>query len=82
MKRWISNHIKNSIWLFVNLQLDALMKLLTILDSRLLENDMFFQSVPSLSVIPAKAGIQELIDNWSIVGKQKILFSKLKIKGI
>ena len=61
---------------------DALMKLLTILDSRLRENDMFFQSVTSLSVIPAKAGIQELIDNWSIVGKQKILFSKLKIKGI
>ena len=34
-------------------------------------NDMFFQSVPSFSVIPAKAGIQELTDNLSIVDKQK-----------
>ena len=46
------------------------MKLLTILDPRLRGNDMFFQSVPSLSVIPAKAGIQELIDNLSIVDNQ------------
>jgi hypothetical protein len=45
------------------------MKLLTILDSRLRGNDMFFQSVTSLSVIPAKAGIQALIDNWSIPNK-------------
>ncbi|MCK5010450.1 MAG: hypothetical protein KAS98_08195, partial [Deltaproteobacteria bacterium] len=29
-------------------------------------NDKFFQSVPPLSVIPAKAGIQEQIDNLSI----------------
>jgi len=54
----------------LNLQLNTLMKLLTILDSRLRENDTFFQSVPSLLVIPAKAGIQELIDNLSIVNKQ------------
>jgi hypothetical protein len=41
-------------------------------------NDMFFQSVTSLSVIPVKlvldsdrgAGIQELIDNWSIRNKR------------
>ena len=40
-------------------------------------NDMFFQSVLSLSVIPAKlvldsdrgAGIQELLDNLSIIDK-------------
>jgi hypothetical protein len=32
-------------------------------------NDMFFQSVTSLPVIPAKAGIQELIDNWSFPNK-------------
>jgi len=32
-------------------------------------NDMFFQPVPYLSVIPAKAGIQELTDNLSIVDK-------------
>ncbi len=58
------------------------MKLLTILDSRLRGNDMFFQSVTSLSVIPAKpdldsdrgAGIQELIDNWSIPNKLKRLY--------
>jgi hypothetical protein len=45
-------------------------------------NDMFFQSVTSLCVIPAKlvldtdrgAGIQELIDNLSIVDKQVILY--------
>ena len=43
-------------------------------------NDTFLQSVPSLPVIPAKlvldsdrgAGIQELIDNLSIVDKQII----------
>jgi hypothetical protein len=49
-------------------------------------NDMFFQSVLSLSVIPAKlvldsdrgAGIQELIDSLSIVDKQiKLLTCKL-----
>jgi hypothetical protein len=45
--------------------------LLTILDSRLRGNDTFFQSIPSLPVIPAKAGIQELIDNLGIVDKQK-----------
>ena len=28
-------------------------------------NDMFFQSVPSLSVIPVKTGIQKLIDSLS-----------------
>ena len=41
-------------------------------------NDMFFQSVPFLSVIPAKlvldsdrgTGIQELIDNLGIIDKQ------------
>ena len=52
--------------------------LLTILDSRLRGNDTFFQSIPSLPVIPAKlvldsdrgAGIQELIDNLGIVDKQ------------
>ena len=33
-------------------------------------NDMFFHSVPSLPVIPAKAGIQELIGNLSTVDKQ------------
>ena len=33
-------------------------------------NDMFSQSVPSLSVIPAKAGIQELLDNLIIIDKQ------------
>ncbi|MBW2553040.1 MAG: hypothetical protein JRE20_02760 [Deltaproteobacteria bacterium] len=57
------------------------MKLLTILDSRLRGNDMFFQPVPSLPVIPAKlvldpdrgAGTQEIIDNLSIVDKQKSL---------
>ncbi len=54
------------------------MKLLIILDSRLRGNDMFFQSVPSLSVIPAKAGIQELIDNWRIVDKQ---ISNLQLKA-
>ena len=53
-----------------NLQLNTMMKLLTILDSRLRGNDTFFQSVPSLPVIPAKAGIQELIDNLGIVDKQ------------
>jgi hypothetical protein len=45
-------------------------------------NDTFFQSVPSLLIIPAKlvldsdrgAGIQELIDNLSIVDKQNVLF--------
>ena len=63
-----------SVWLSGNLQLDAQMKLLTILDSRLHGNDIFFQSVPSLSVKPAKAGVQELIDNLSIVDKQIILF--------
>ena len=46
--------------------------LLTILDSRLRGNDTFFQSIPSLPVIPAKAGIQELIDNLGIVDKQII----------
>ncbi len=54
------------------------MKLLTILDSRLRWNDMFFQSVPSLSVIAAKlvldsdrgTGIQKLIDNFGIIDKQ------------
>ncbi|MBW2221056.1 MAG: hypothetical protein JRF22_00830 [Deltaproteobacteria bacterium] len=57
------------------------MKLLTILGSRLRGNDMFFQPVPSLPVIPAKlvldpdrgAGTQEIIDNLSIVDKQKSL---------
>jgi hypothetical protein len=34
-------------------------------------NDIFFQSVTSLSVIPAEAGIQELMDNLSIVDKQE-----------
>ncbi len=53
-----------------NLQLNTLMELLTILDSHLRDNDTFFQSVLSFSVIPAKAGIQELIDNLSIIGKQ------------
>ncbi|MBW2553157.1 MAG: hypothetical protein JRE20_03360 [Deltaproteobacteria bacterium] len=38
----------------IKVQLHALMKLLTILDSRLRGNDMFFQSLPSLFVIPAK----------------------------
>ena len=52
------------------------MKLLTILDSRLRGNDMFFQSVTSLSVIPAKAGIQELIDNWSIVDNHITFYAK------
>jgi len=33
-------------------------------------NDMFFQSVTSLSVVPAKAGNQEPIDNWSILDNQ------------
>ena len=47
--------------------------LLTILDSRLRGNDKFFQSIPSLPVIPAKAGIQELIDNLGIVDKQNWL---------
>ena len=64
--------------------MNTLMKLLTTLDSRLRGNDTFFQSVPSLSVIPAKlvldsdrgAGIQELIDNLSIVDKQN-LFSTI-----
>ena len=45
-------------------------------------NDTFFQSVASLSVIPSKpvldsdrgAGIQELIDNLSIVNKQIFYF--------
>ncbi|NOQ87163.1 MAG: hypothetical protein GQ554_09820 [Deltaproteobacteria bacterium] len=46
------------------------MKLLTILDSRLRGNDTFFQSVPSLPVIPAKAGIQKLIDNLGVVNNQ------------
>jgi hypothetical protein len=49
-------------------------------------NDMFFQCVLSLSVIPAKlvldtdrgAGIQELIDNWSIVDKQEVLLISFK----
>ncbi len=58
-----------------NLQLNTLMELLTILDSHLRDNDTFFQSVPSFSVIPAKAGIQELIDNLSIIGKQIYIFS-------
>ncbi len=40
-------------------------------------NDTFFQSVPSLSVIPAKAGIQELIDNLSVVDKQNIKHEQL-----
>ncbi len=57
------------VWLSRKLQVNALMKLLTILDSRLRGNDMFFQSVLSLSVIPAKAGIQELLDNLSIIDK-------------
>ena len=35
---------------------------------------MFFQSVTFLSVIPAKAGIQELIDNWGIIDKRMLLF--------
>ena len=51
------------------------MKLLTILYSRLRGNDMFFQSVTSLPVIPAKAGIQERIDNWSILDKRKVQFT-------
>ena len=50
------------------------MKLLTILDSRLRGNDTFFQSVPSLSVIPVEAGIQKLIDNLSSVDKQILIF--------
>jgi len=58
--------IKISVYLENSSQI-ALMKLLTILDSRLRGNDMFFQSVTSLAVIPAKAGIQKLIDNWSIL---------------
>jgi hypothetical protein len=45
-------------------------------------NDMFFQSVPSLFVIPAKAGIQELIDNLSIVDKQKHEFRDLRISNL
>ncbi len=32
-------------------------------------NDTFFQSFPSLPVIPAEAEIQELIDNLSSVDK-------------
>ncbi|NOQ85585.1 MAG: hypothetical protein GQ554_01735 [Deltaproteobacteria bacterium] len=52
------------------------MKLLTILDSRLRGNDMFFQSVTFFSVIPAKAGIQELIDNWSIPNKRLIYYRR------
>jgi hypothetical protein len=51
--------------------MNTLTKLLTTLDSRLRGNDTFFQSVPSLSVILAKAGIQELIDNLSIVDNPK-----------
>ena len=66
-------NVESLIWLSGNLQLNTLMKLLAILDSRLRGNDTFLQSVPSLSVIPAKAGIQELIDNLSIVDKQKIV---------
>jgi hypothetical protein len=54
--------------------MNTLTKLLTTLDSRLRGNDTFFQSVPSLPVIPAKAGIQELMDNLSIVDKQNILY--------
>jgi hypothetical protein len=50
-------------------------------------NDMFFQSLPSLSVIPAKlvldtdrgAGIQVLIDNLSILGKQVIISETRKL---
>ncbi|MCK5009525.1 MAG: hypothetical protein KAS98_03505, partial [Deltaproteobacteria bacterium] len=38
------------------------------------ENGTLSQSVPSLPVIPAKAGIQELMDNLSIVDKQNILY--------
>jgi hypothetical protein len=37
--------------------------------------DMYFQSVTSLSVIPAKAGIQKLINNWSIPNKRIINFT-------
>ena len=48
---------------------------------------MFFQSVTSLSVIPAKlvldsdrgAGIQELVDNWSIPNKRNKRFALLTI---
>ena len=54
----------------------SLPKLLTILDSRLRGNDMFFQLVSSLSVIPAKAGIRELIDNLSIIDKQVLFYEK------
>jgi len=68
MKGWISMHIEYSVWLSRNIQLDALMKLLTTLDSRLRGNDMFFQSVSSLPVIPAKAG---MTGNLSILDKRK-----------
>ena len=54
--------------------MNTLMELLAMLDSRLRENDTFFQSVLSFPVIPAKAGIQELIDNLSIVDKQIVEF--------
>jgi hypothetical protein len=64
-------------WLSRNLQLNTLVKLLTILDSRLRGNDTFFLSVPSFPVIPAKAGIQELIDTLSIVDKQKKFLSTI-----
>ncbi len=50
----ISKQYKKGIWLSGNLQLNTLMKLLTILDSRLRENDTFFQSVPPFPVITAK----------------------------
>jgi len=33
-------------------------------------NDMFFQLVKSMSVIPAEAGIQKLIENLSTVDNQ------------
>ncbi len=72
----ISKSENKIIWLSKNLQLNTLMKLLTILDSRLRWNDKFLQSVPPLPVIPAKAGIQELIDNLSIVDKQIKLLEK------
>ena len=65
----------NFIWLSGNLQLNSFAEIVNN-TGFLLEfipylirdgNDMFFQSVPPLSVIPAKAGIQERIDNLSIV---------------
>jgi len=74
IKGVVKNIFYSGIWLSGNLQLNTLMELLAMLDSRLRENDTFFQSVLSFPVIPAKAGIQELIDNLSIVNKQIVEF--------